>query len=314
MRRQYPPLVAESLLEEEREPVRPRPDARRSGRARGGGPIAPPAGAEPEIESLLDGDPDPARRAPGAGGILVAAIALVLGAALVGLSVFALHHADPQQGPGAAAPAPYAAASQAAPPAEAVEHDAEAITALPDPGWARETASRTGIPERGLLAYAGAALQLAREQPGCGLGWNTLAGIGWVESHHGTIDGGVVDQDGYARPGIVGVPLDGDGVAHIPDSDGGEFDGDPVHDRAVGPMQFIPATWALYGADGNGDGMRDPQQIDDAALAAARYLCEVGQDLSVEQNWLAAIGAYNAPVEYAIEVSTAATHYADLAG
>ena len=47
----------------------------------------------------------------------------------------------------------------------------------------------------------------------------------------------------------------------------------PDLDRAVGPMQFLPASWARYGADGNGDGVRDPHQLDDAALAAAAYLC-----------------------------------------
>ncbi|WP_447407116.1 lytic murein transglycosylase, partial [Clostridium perfringens] len=72
---------------------------------------------------------------------------------------------------------------------------------------------------------------------------------------------------------IRGPALDGDGVAAIADTDGGRWDGDTLWDRAVGPMQFIPDTWSRWGADGNGDGAADPNQIDDAALATARYLC-----------------------------------------
>lgn len=185
--------------------------------------------------------------------------------------------------------------------------------ALPDAQWVEQTAAKTGIPPRALQAYASAALVLAQENPDCNLGWNTLAGIGWVESHHGTINGSAIDEDGWARPAIVGVALDGDGVADISDTDGGRYDGDPIHDRAVGPMQFIPRTWQLYGADGNADGMNSPQQIDDAALAAGQYLCTVGEDLSIGENWIAAVSAYNAPVEYVTEVSSAATHYAEWA-
>src|SRR5438128_1511384 len=43
--------------------------------------------------------------------------------------------------------------------------------------------------------------------------------------------------------------------------------------RAMGPMQFLPGTWARYAADGDGDGIPDPQNLFDATLAAARYLC-----------------------------------------
>ncbi len=48
----------------------------------------------------------------------------------------------------------------------------------------------------------------------------------------------------------------------------------PTYDRAVGPMQFLPGTWGRWGSDGDRDGVSDPQDVDDAALAAARYLCE----------------------------------------
>ncbi|MBK0419115.1 lytic murein transglycosylase [Leucobacter sp. CSA1] len=163
-----------------------------------------------------------------------------------------------------------------------------------------------------MRAYAGAAVHMSTEQPGCGIGWNTLAGIGWVESEHGTIDGGSIAGNGRASPPIVGIPLDGTSTDRIHDTDEGALDGDPVWDRAVGPMQFIPSTWATWGADGNGDGIEDPQHIDDSALAAARYLCEVGGDLRQPENWIAAVAAYNDTVEYNNRVADAADHYASV--
>lgn len=184
------------------------------------------------------------------------------------------------------------------------------IASLPDASWVHETAARFDIPERALRAYAGAALAIEQRFPSCGLGWNTLAGIGEVESAHGTLRGGKITAGGRVEPELVGVPLDGDGVDHIGDTDGGALDGDAELDRAVGPMQFTPQTWAEYGEDGNGDGVRDPQHIDDAALSAAAYLCAVGGDLTVPENWLAAVHAYNVPVEYVARVSDAATRYA----
>ena len=80
---------------------------------------------------------------------------------------------------------------------------------------------------------------------------------------HGRLGRADLDADGVARPSIVGVRLDGSpGLAEIPDTDGGHLDGDAAYDRAVGPMQFLPATWARYGADGDGDGsMRGPVRI-----------------------------------------------------
>jgi membrane-bound lytic murein transglycosylase B len=104
--------------------------------------------------------------------------------------------------------------------------------------------------------------------------------------------------------------LTGERFDHIPDTDGGALDGDAVWDRAVGPMQFIPSTWAEWGTDGSGDGVADPQNIDDAALSAARYLCGAGADLSVSQNWLDAIWSYNGTTEYVSRVSEMATSYA----
>src|SRR5688500_258729 len=43
-----------------------------------------------------------------------------------------------------------------------------------------------------------------------GLRWELLAGIGWVESRHGSADGATVDATtGEVAPAILGPPLDG---------------------------------------------------------------------------------------------------------
>lgn len=177
--------------------------------------------------------------------------------------------------------------------------------------WAREVGGRTGIPPRALVSYAAAALRLAEEQPDCRLGWPTLAGIGAVESHHGTYGGTYVRADGRTAEPIAGIALDGgEGVAAIADTDGGELDGDTVWDRAVGPLQFIPATWRRWGADGDGDGVSDVHDLDDVALAAGRYLCAGGGDLGDGADWRRAVLTYNRSGEYATRVLETANGYA----
>lgn len=69
--------------------------------------------------------------------------------------------------------------------------------------------------------------------------WRVLAAIGYVESRHG---------------------------AHTGPSSAG----------ALGPMQFMPATWRAYGRDGNGDGRSNVHDPADAIPAAAGYLCAHG--------------------------------------
>ncbi|MDQ1704540.1 MAG: hypothetical protein QOF18_906 [Frankiaceae bacterium] len=72
-----------------------------------------------------------------------------------------------------------------------------------------------------------------------GLSWTVLAAIGQVESGHGRNP-----STSYAG--------------------------------AMGPMQFLPATFASYGVDGNHDGHLDIMDPYDAIFSAAAYLCANG--------------------------------------
>jgi membrane-bound lytic murein transglycosylase B len=155
----------------------------------------------------------------------------------------------------------------------------------------------TGIPSTVLAAYQRAATDLAKTQPGCGITWPLLAGIGKVESAHAS--GGRVDASGLTRGQILGPMLDGGpGMAAISDTDQGRYDGSTSWDRAVGPMQFIPGTWAVFGADGNGDGVKDPHNVFDSTRAAAEYLCSGGADLRSPQGLVQAVLRYNHSMDY----------------
>ncbi|MEU9289782.1 lytic transglycosylase domain-containing protein [Streptomyces sp. NPDC048275] len=156
--------------------------------------------------------------------------------------------------------------------------------------------AEAGIPATVLDAYKKAEASLRESKPGCNLPWQLLAAIGKVES--GQARGGRVDADGTTLSPILGPKLDGNGFALIADTDNGAYDGDSAYDRAVGPMQFIPSTWAWSGRDGNGDGKKDPNNIYDAALAAGHYLCRFDRDLSVQSEMNAAILNYNYSTEY----------------
>ena len=184
---------------------------------------------------------------------------------------------------------------------------------LVDDEWVVDTAKATRIPERALRAYAGAAMFKAEQMPTCGLSWNTIAAVGFAESDHGRHGGSSVGDDGTVSPPIFGVALDGDGNIAIPDSDAGAIDGDVEHDRAVGPMQHIPQTWNNWRIDGNGDGVQDPQNLDDAAFATANYLCRVSGDLVTETGWQSAIRGYNPNDDYIATVARAGTLYAERA-
>ncbi|MFH9754561.1 lytic transglycosylase domain-containing protein [Streptomyces griseus] len=167
--------------------------------------------------------------------------------------------------------------------------------------------AEAGIPASILAAYKQAERTVATTDPNCRLPWQLLAAIGKVES--GQARGGRVDANGTTTSPILGPALNGQGFALIKDTDGGAYDGDAVHDRAVGPMQFIPSTWASWGQDANGDGRKDPNNIYDAALAAGRYLCANDRDLAIAADLDKAVLSYNRSTEYLRTVRSWFSYY-----
>src|SRR5439155_9205129 len=113
------------------------------------------------------------------------------------------------------------------------------------------------------------------------------------ESNHAR--GRIIAADGTVAPPIIGPALDGsNSTARVGDTDNGALDGDNVYDHAIGPMQLLPSIWQIFGDDGNRDGIADPNNIYDAALAATSHLCAnrtgpIDNDAAVA----AALGTYN---------------------
>ena len=104
-----------------------------------------------------------------------------------------------------------------------------------------------------------------------GLRWQVLAAIGQIESGHGRNMG-------------------------------------PSSAGALGPMQFMPATWAYSGVDGDGDGKADIMNPYDAVPAAALYLCRAGAGQG-PQGLYDAIFAYNHADWYVKQVLDLAARY-----
>ena len=113
----------------------------------------------------------------------------------------------------------------------------------------------------------------AAEQYGFGPDWYVLAAVGKVESGHGA----------YMGTSYAG---------------------------AMGPMQFMPSTWESSGVDGNGDGVANIMDPEDAIPAAARYLKAGG----APQDWYRALYSYNHADWYVKDVLTVAEAYRRLAG
>jgi hypothetical protein len=105
-----------------------------------------------------------------------------------------------------------------------------------------------------------------------GLSWTVLAAIGQVESGHGRNNG-------------------------------------PSSAGALGPMQFMPATWKAYGVDGDGDGKRDIWSPYDAVPGAANYLCATGAGQGGEK-LRKAVWHYNHSWDYVNKVLGIAQAYA----
>jgi Transglycosylase SLT domain len=120
-------------------------------------------------------------------------------------------------------------------------------------------------------------LRIYREAAGrYGLDWSILAGIGKVECDHGR------DPDpSCTRPGAVNEA------------------------GAGGPMQFLAATWARFGVDGDGDGRRNRWDPADAIFGAANYLRASG----APSNYESALFAYNHANWYVKDVERWAARY-----
>ena len=196
-----------------------------------------------------------------------------------------------------------------------------------------EFVSGTDLPLVALNAYVRASRTLAVEDPACGIHWSQLAGIGRIESLHGYFGDSTLDINGQTTDPIRGLALDGrvlsGGGSNVPDAtgrtqttstvsrlalirdtDNGVLDGDTEFDRAVGPMQFIPTTWRLYDdSDGNGDATVDPQNVYDATLAAARYLCDAPGSMLTAEGEQRAYFAYNHDFAYSRNVTVAGRRY-----
>ena len=171
----------------------------------------------------------------------------------------------------------------------------------------------TAIPRLASLSYQRAATVEAHDAPTCGISWEILAGIGLVESDHGRSGGsGNPSWSGVATPAILGPVLNGQGgFPVIKDTDHGVLDSDGLYDRAVGPMQFLPATWREYNPATSAANAPNPENISDAASAAARYLCASGVDLRTPAGLVDAVYGYNHSFAYVTNVVTAAQRYAE---
>ena len=256
-------------------------------------------------------NPNPSRRDPAAVVVILVALVVVAVVALTaGAAARATAASRDWQLPAGPEVSLVASAAAGAAPA------APARTAAPGgrvaASWVATTSTATGIGSVALRAYANATLELAAQDPSCRLGWTTLAAIGGIESGHGTHGGAVLAEDGKPSIPIIGPALDGrPGFAAIrAEPDATAWHGDPVWDHAVGPLQFLPSTWRRWAADGDGDQVADPNDLDDAALAAGRYLCAAGTDLTAAADWQAAVLSYNHSAAYVASVLSWANGYA----
>jgi len=199
-----------------------------------------------------------------------------------------------------------AVVAMAKPPAD-FKFAATTVYSPPPPASVVSAVGGMRIPGMALAAYRKAEQTMATAAPGCGVSWNLLAGIGRIESSHA--NGGATDARGTAMRPIFGPALDGTlpGNEVIVQNNMG---GRATYARALGPMQFLPGTWTRYASDGDGDGRADPQNLFDATLSAARYLCSGGLNLRNQAQVLTAILRYNNSMAYAQNVLGWAAAYA----
>jgi len=186
-------------------------------------------------------------------------------------------------------------------------HTVAGSSSSPPPAAVVNSPGALRIPAMALAAYRNAESMMTAAFPACGVSWNLLAGIGRIESMHAY--GGATDSRGTAVRPIYGPALDGTlpGNEIIVQSRSAER---VTYARAMGPMQFLPGTWSRYASDGDNDGKADVQNVFDASLAAARYLCSGGLNLRNQADVMAAILRYNNSMAYTRNVLSWAASYA----
>lgn len=184
---------------------------------------------------------------------------------------------------------------------------AVATLSAPPPPIVVSSPGTLKIPAIALSAYRNAERMMAGAYPGCGVSWNLLAGIGRIESLHAS--GGATDPRGNPLQPILGPALDGTLAGNEVIVQAVQA-GRVTYARAMGPMQFLPGTWARYASDGNDDGKADIQNVYDASLGAARYLCSGNLNLRDRSQVLSAILRYNNSMAYAQNVLGWAAAYA----
>lgn len=179
----------------------------------------------------------------------------------------------------------------------------EAKAATTAPVWT-PTGTVGEIPPISYLALVQAS-QGSEKVAGCYVSWTMLGGVMGIESGYGTFGDSMPDPaTGQVAPPIFGPPIDGrPGFDLIYNDDYGRSLGVVgVYAKAVGPTQFLPSTWAVLGRDGNGDGVADPQNIFDAAMSTAAYLCAHGYVEGDLARTSTAIFRYNPSTAYVAAV------------
>ncbi|MEY2421221.1 MAG: hypothetical protein QOI95_1288 [Acidimicrobiaceae bacterium] len=100
------------------------------------------------------------------------------------------------------------------------------------------------------------------------------------------------DYQGYARAASACPGLDPLILVAIHDVETGRgSQGATSSAGAIGPMQFLPDTWAAYGVDADHDGAADPSDLMDALTGATNLLCANGVAASATHE--SAIWNYN---------------------
>lgn len=140
------------------------------------------------------------------------------------------------------------------------------------------------IPELVYYAYRAAEMQMAVDNPECGVPWNLLAAIGRVASQHA--DGGRTD--------ILGT-LTAPKIAP---------------DGALGPMLLPAGAWEEHRADGNADGTEDPQNVFDATLAASAWMCATGVPVREPDGEARAVALFDGSPEFLANVREWSATYA----